>query len=127
MAPAPALTSPYVAGCCRLFAAVCGPGVRPLCARSGVVHQVPKYETPANRRRARTGWQPRDRALSTPVSPGMPTEHESHTDHDASGLSILTAGLVVDLIDVSTAAILGAVGLDQIEIRRTAATIWGER
>jgi hypothetical protein len=44
----------------------------------------------------------------------------------ASGLSPLTAALVVDLVDVSTAAILGHVGLDAIEVRRAAATIWGE-
>lgn len=46
---------------------------------------------------------------------------------EASGLGLLTASLVVDLVDVSTAAILGAVGLDQIEVRRAAAAIWGDR
>ena len=45
---------------------------------------------------------------------------------DASGLGILTAALLVDLVDISTAAILGAVGLDAVEIRRTAAAIWGD-
>jgi hypothetical protein len=44
----------------------------------------------------------------------------------ASGLSPLTAALVVDIVDVTTAAILGHVGLDAIEIRRTAATVWGD-
>jgi hypothetical protein len=45
---------------------------------------------------------------------------------EASGLGILTAALVVDLVDVTTAAILGAVGLDHVEARQAAATIWGE-
>lgn len=42
---------------------------------------------------------------------------------EASGLGLLTASLVVDLVDVSTAAILGAVGLDHVEVHRTAAAI----
>jgi len=46
---------------------------------------------------------------------------------DTTGLHVLTAGLVVDLVDVVTTAILGLTGLDSVEIRRTAATIWGER
>jgi hypothetical protein len=45
---------------------------------------------------------------------------------EASGLGILTAGLLVDVVDLATAAILGSVGLDAVEIRRTAAVIWGE-
>ena len=45
---------------------------------------------------------------------------------DVSGLGLLTAGLIVDLVDVTTAAQLGAVGLSAIEVRRTAATIWGQ-
>ena len=46
---------------------------------------------------------------------------------EASGLSILTAGLVVDLVDITTAAVLASVGLDDVEIRRTAAAIWADR
>ena len=44
---------------------------------------------------------------------------------EASGLGILTASLLVDVVDLTTAAILGSVGLDAVEIRRTAAAIWG--
>ena len=39
----------------------------------------------------------------------------------------LTAGLVVDLVDVATSAILGFVGLDALEIRRAAVAIWAGR
>ena len=46
---------------------------------------------------------------------------------EASGLGLLTASLVVDLVDVTTAAMLGAVGLNSIEVRRAAASIWGEQ
>jgi hypothetical protein len=46
---------------------------------------------------------------------------------EASGLGLLTASLVVDLVDVTTAAMLGAVGLRSIEIRSAAASIWGEQ
>ena len=46
---------------------------------------------------------------------------------EATGLGILTAALLVDVVDVSTAAILGSVGLDRVEIRRVAATVWGEQ
>ena len=46
---------------------------------------------------------------------------------EASGLGILTASLLVDAVDITTAALLGSVGLDAVEIRRTAAAIWGER
>ena len=45
---------------------------------------------------------------------------------EASGLGILTASLLVDVVDLTTAAILGSVGLDAVEIRRTAAAIWGD-
>ena len=45
---------------------------------------------------------------------------------EASGLGVLTAALLVDAVDLTTAAILGSVGLDAIEIRRAAAAIWGE-
>lgn len=41
-----------------------------------------------------------------------------------TGLSPLTAGLLVDTVDVSTAAILGQVGLSPVEVRRVAAAIW---
>lgn len=43
-----------------------------------------------------------------------------------TGLSPLTAALVVDLVDITTAGILGATGLDSVEVRRAAAAIWGE-
>jgi hypothetical protein len=46
---------------------------------------------------------------------------------EVSGLGLLTASLVVDLVDVTTAAGLGAVGLNHIEIRRAAAALWAER
>jgi hypothetical protein len=46
---------------------------------------------------------------------------------EASGLGVLTASLLVDVVDLTTAAILGSVGLDTVEVRRTAAVIWGER
>jgi hypothetical protein len=35
--------------------------------------------------------------------------------------------LLVDMVDISTAAILGSVGLDRVEIRRVAAPVWGEQ
>jgi hypothetical protein len=44
---------------------------------------------------------------------------------EASGLGILTAGLLVDVVDVAIAAVLGSVGLDHVEIRRSAAAVWG--
>jgi hypothetical protein len=46
---------------------------------------------------------------------------------EVSGLGILSAALLVDVADVATAAILGTVGLDHVEIRRVAAALWGER
>jgi hypothetical protein len=46
---------------------------------------------------------------------------------EASGLGILAASLLIGDVDVMTAAALGSVGLDAVEIRRTAAAIWGER
>lgn len=45
---------------------------------------------------------------------------------EASGLGILTAGLLVDVLDVVTAGALGSVGLDHVEIRRVAAALWGD-
>jgi hypothetical protein len=45
---------------------------------------------------------------------------------EASGLGLLTASLLVDVVDITTAATLGSVGLDAIEIRRAAAAIWGQ-
>jgi hypothetical protein len=42
------------------------------------------------------------------------------------GLSILTAALLVDVVEVTTAAALGSAGLEHIEIRRIAAAVWGE-
>ena len=44
---------------------------------------------------------------------------------EASGLGILTAGLLVDVVDVATAAVLGSVGLDHVEMRRAAAAVLG--
>jgi hypothetical protein len=66
----------------------------------------------------------------------MPTEHRTTpitlaarraaaVVAEASGLGLLTASLLVDVVDVMTAAALGSVGLDAVEIRRTAAAIWG--
>jgi hypothetical protein len=46
---------------------------------------------------------------------------------EASGLGILTATLLIDVVDVVTAGALGSVGLDHVEIRRVAATLWGDR
>ena len=46
---------------------------------------------------------------------------------EASGLGNLTAGLMVDVLDVVTASALGSVGLDHVEIRQVAAALWGER
>jgi hypothetical protein len=46
---------------------------------------------------------------------------------EASGLGTLTASLLVDVVDITTAATLGSVGLDAVEIRRAAAAIWGAR
>jgi hypothetical protein len=46
---------------------------------------------------------------------------------EASGLGILTASLLVDVIDVVTAGALGSVGLDHVEVRRVAAALWGDR
>jgi hypothetical protein len=36
---------------------------------------------------------------------------------EASGLGVLTAALLVDCVDLVTAAILGSVGLDAVEVR----------
>jgi hypothetical protein len=33
--------------------------------------------------------------------------------------------LVVDLVDVLTAAAFGSIGLDVVEVRQVAATLWG--
>ena len=49
---------------------------------------------------------------------GLPRQPSSR----ASGLAILTAGL---LVDVATAAVLGSVGLDHVEMRRAAAAVLG--
>jgi hypothetical protein len=43
----------------------------------------------------------------------------------ASGLAILTAGLLADVVDVATAAVLGSVGPDDVEMRRAAAAVLG--
>jgi hypothetical protein len=45
---------------------------------------------------------------------------------ERTGLPMLTAAVVVDQVDVVTVALLGSVGLGLVEIRRVAATIWGE-
>jgi hypothetical protein len=45
---------------------------------------------------------------------------------DASGLSPLTAGLLVQAVDAATAAIFAMVGLDRSEIRRAAAALWAQ-
>jgi hypothetical protein len=37
---------------------------------------------------------------------------------DACGLGFVTASLLVDVVDLTTAAILGSVGLDAAEVRR---------
>ena len=39
-------------------------------------------------------------------------------------MRILTAVLLVDVLDVVTAGVLGSVGLDHVEIRRVTAALW---
>lgn len=64
--------------------------------------------------------------LPIPVSLAARRASAAAIVSEHTGLSILTASLLVDVMDVCTAGILGAVGLNSIEIRHVAATVWGE-
>jgi hypothetical protein len=62
----------------------------------------------------------------TPVTLAARRSQAAAVVAESSGLGLLTASLLVDVVDITTAAVLGSVGLDAVEIRRTAAAIWGE-
>jgi hypothetical protein len=63
----------------------------------------------------------------TPITLAARRSQAAAVVAEASGLGPLTASLLVDVVDVTTAAVLGSVGLDAVEIRRTAAALWSDR
>jgi hypothetical protein len=65
--------------------------------------------------------------VPTPITLAARRSQAAAIVAEASGLGLLTAALVVDLVDIATAATLGAAGLSSIEVRRAAAAIWGEQ
>jgi hypothetical protein len=64
---------------------------------------------------------------ATPITLAAPPVQAAAIVAEATGLGFLTAALLVDVVDIVTAAILGSVGLDAVEIRRAVATLWGDR
>ena len=65
--------------------------------------------------------------LPTPVSLAARRSSAAAIVSERSGVSILTAALLVDTLDICTAGILANVGLNAVEIRQVAAAVWGER
>lgn len=63
--------------------------------------------------------------LPTPITLAARRAQATALVVEVSGLTSLTAALVVDIVDVTTAAALGSIGLSSIEVRRVAAAIWG--
>jgi hypothetical protein len=62
--------------------------------------------------------------VPTPITTAQHRAVATEVVAEASGLSPLGAALLVDAVDVATAAILGSIGLSVPEVRQAAAALW---